>query len=422
MEIFKNTNFDFLGKKWPFIIASLILTAAGLVSLVVKGGPRYGIDFRGGVLMYVRFNTEPPEDKIRAALGAKIPGEISIQRISGSNEVIVSTELSQDEKAQSENRQKMQDILATTFAAGMAGSGKLDFHNTGADGLVAKLQSASTGLNNQQLIDVSKAIMDYRNKPPRSGLIGSFDELSGVAGVTPQLISILKDQCFLAPFAIRNTEVVGPKVGKELQQKALNATLLALAGMLIYIALRFEWIYGVAAVIAVFHDTIITIGLFSIFNKEISLTVIAALLTLVGYSMNDTIVVFDRIRENLRVSRKENFETLVNSSINQTLSRTILTSGLTFLTAAALWIFGGEVLNGFSFALVCGILVGTYSSIFVASPILIFWRNWDEERKKAKTPAAASSSSKAAATSSASAATKEAAPAGGKKLAGGRAK
>ena len=161
----------------------------------------------------------------------------------------------------------------------------------------------------------------------------------------------------------------------------MNATLLALAGMLIYIAFRFELIYGLAAVIAVFHDTIITIGLFSIFDKEISLTVIAALLTLVGFSMNDTIVVFDRIRENLPAMRKEKFDNVVNLSINQTLSRTILTSGLTFITAAALWIFGGAVLNGFSFALVVGIIIGTYSSIFIASPILIWGRDWMEKRR-----------------------------------------
>ena len=401
-----------------FIIASLILTAAGLVSILAKGGPRYGIDFRGGVLMYVRFNTEPPEEKIRAALSKQISGEISIQRISGSNEVIVSTELSQEEKAQSENRQKMQDILAENF--GKTGT-KLDFHNTGLDQLLGRLrvplQQASVALNEQQLTDVFKAVLNYRNTPPRSGMIGSFDELNGVAGVTPQIIQVMKQECGLGSFAIRNTEVVGPKVGAELQQKALTATFLALAGMLIYIALRFEWIYGVAAVIAVFHDTIITIGLFSLFNKEISLTVIAALLTLVGYSMNDTIVVFDRIRENLRTSRKESFESLVNSSINQTLSRTILTSGLTFLTAAALWLFGGEVLNGFSFALVVGIIVGTYSSIFVASPILIFWRNWVEEKKKTQTPAAAGNKAAIPASS-----VKETASAGNKKLAGGKAK
>ncbi len=152
--------------------------------------------------------------------------------------------------------------------------------------------------------------------------------------------------------------------------------------MLVYIAFRFEWIYGAAAVIAVFHDTLITIGLFSLLNKEISLTVIAALLTLVGYSMNDTIVVFDRIRENLKIMRREKLDVLINRSINQTLSRTILTSGLTFLTVLALFLFGGEVLHGFSLALVIGIIIGTYSSIFIASPILVFWQDFVEKRKK----------------------------------------
>jgi len=152
--------------------------------------------------------------------------------------------------------------------------------------------------------------------------------------------------------------------------------------MLVYIAFRFEWIYGAAAVIACFHDTIITIGLFSLFNKEISLTVVAALLTLVGYSMNDTIVVFDRIRENLKLMRREKLEALINISVNQTLSRTVLTSGLTLLTALSLFLFGGQVLNGFSFALVMGIIFGTYSSVYIASPILIFCQNILESRKK----------------------------------------
>jgi len=151
--------------------------------------------------------------------------------------------------------------------------------------------------------------------------------------------------------------------------------------MLVYIAFRFEWIYGLGAVIAVFHDTLITIGLFSIFHEEISMTVIAALLTLVGYSMNDTIVIFDRIRENLKLMRREPLESLMNKSINQTLSRTIMTSGLTFLTVIALFIWGGPVLHGFSFALVCGIIV-TYSSIFIASPIVLFWHNYIDRRKK----------------------------------------
>jgi len=169
-------------------------------------------------------------------------------------------------------------------------------------------------------------------------------------------------------------DVVGPTVGHQLERQALLATLYSLAGMLVYLWFRFQLIYGVAAVVAVFHDTLITVGFFALLNKEISLTVIAAILTLIGYSMNDTIVVFDRIRENLRLSRRESLPDVVNRSINQTLSRTVLTSGLTFLTVLSLYIFGGQVLNGFSFALVVGILIGTYSSIAVAAPMLVAWQ------------------------------------------------
>jgi preprotein translocase subunit SecF len=170
--------------------------------------------------------------------------------------------------------------------------------------------------------------------------------------------------------------VVGPTVGKQLEFQALKAVLLSLAGMLVYLWFRFQLIYGVAAVVACFHDTLITVGAFALTGREISLTVIAAILTLVGYSMNDTIVVFDRIRENLRLSRRESLPDLVNRSINQTLSRTVLTSGLTFLTVLSLFIFGGQVLNGFSFALVVGIIIGTYSSIAVAAPMLVAWQEF----------------------------------------------
>ncbi len=171
-------------------------------------------------------------------------------------------------------------------------------------------------------------------------------------------------------------DVVGPTVGRQLEKQATLATLYSMAGMLIYLWFRFQLIYGVAAVVACFHDTLITLGAFALTGREISLTVIAAILTLVGYSMNDTIVVFDRIRENLRISRREPLPDLVNRSINQTLSRTVLTSGLTFLTVLSLFIFGGPVLNDFSFALVVGILIGTYSSIAVAAPMLVAWQQW----------------------------------------------
>ncbi|MGD1107423.1 MAG: protein translocase subunit SecF [Terracidiphilus sp.] len=171
-------------------------------------------------------------------------------------------------------------------------------------------------------------------------------------------------------------DVVGPTVGRQLEKQATLATLYSMLGMLIYLWFRFQLIYGVAAVVACFHDTLITVGAFALTGREISLTVIAAILTLVGYSMNDTIVVFDRIRENLRLSRRESLPDLVNRSINQTLSRTVLTSGLTFITVLSLFIFGGQVLNGFSFALVVGILIGTYSSIAVAAPMLVAWQEY----------------------------------------------
>jgi len=177
-------------------------------------------------------------------------------------------------------------------------------------------------------------------------------------------------------FTVQQVDIVGPTAGKQLKNQAFLATLYSLLGMLIYLWFRFELIYGVAAVVAVFHDTLITVGFFSLLNKEISLTVVAAILTLVGYSMNDTIVVFDRIRENLALNRREKLADVVNRSINQTLSRTVIASGLTFLTVLCLYVFGGEVLNGFSFALVVGILIGTYSSIAVAAPMLVAYQEW----------------------------------------------
>ena len=186
-------------------------------------------------------------------------------------------------------------------------------------------------------------------------------------------------------FDVQQVEIVGPTAGKQLQKQAWLATIYSLIGMLVYLWFRFELIYGVAAVVAVFHDTLITVGAFSLTNQEITLTVIAAILTLIGYSMNDTIVVFDRIRENLAQSRRESLSDVVNRSINQTLTRTVISSGLTFLTVLSLYLFGGEVLHGFSFALVVGILIGTYSSIAVAAPMLVAYQDWRAKRGKAAT-------------------------------------
>ena len=386
MEIFGNTNFDFLGKKWWFIGASLVLTVIGFGSIALKGGLRYGIDFKGGAMMTVKWAGAPPVDRIRAALGKRIPGEITVYElndISDRNLVVLGTE-TREERALSADTRIMQETLAGAF--GQPQSGKLDFNNASHQQLVDRLrepfQRAGIAMSDQQLQKLVADMVDFRTTPPRSGLLSNLDQMARAPGVNSGIINILKQECYLAPFSVRQVEMVGPKVGTELRKRAVFATLYALAGMLVYIAFRFEWIYGVGAVIAVFHDTLITIGLFSVFNKEISLTVIAALLTLVGYSMNDTIVIFDRMRENLKLSRREPLEQLMNRSINQTLSRTVMSAGLTFLTVIALYLFGGAVLHTFSFALVVGIIIGTYSSVFVASPIVLFWDNWANGRRK----------------------------------------
>jgi preprotein translocase subunit SecF len=387
MELFKNTNYDFLGKKWPFIIASLVLSVAGLTSVVLKGGLKYGIDFKEGALMQVKFAYPPPDNKIRQAMLQQVKGEVSVQDLSGggvTNEVEIATEAKgQGEGQLAANRQDMERVLTATF--GKPGSGKLDLNNTSRESLANRLREplarAGVAMSEDQLQAVVGNLLDEINTR-HSGLITDFNQLGSVAGMNPGIMNTLREESYLSDFHVMGAQMVGPKVGAQLRQKAVLATLYALAGMLAYIAFRFEWIYGLGAVIACFHDTLITIGLFSLFNKEISMTVIAALLTLVGYSMNDTIVIFDRIRENLKFSHRENLETVMNRAVNQTLSRTIMTSGLTFLTVIALFIWGGPVLGGFSFALVCGIIVGTYSSVFVASPIVLFWHNYRDQPKR----------------------------------------
>ncbi len=227
----------------------------------------------------------------------------------------------------------------------------------------AKVQGYGPAANNEYLISIET--------PPSEQALDSGKQA---------IVAALSNSELAGKYEIRSAAIVGPQVGGQLRNQALLATAYSLVGMLVYLAFRFEFVYGLAAVIAVIHDTWFTLMVFSLTNTELSLTVIAALLTLIGYSMNDTIVIFDRIRENLKVSRRESLTEIVNKSINQTLSRTILTSGLTFLTVLSLFLFGGQVLHGFSFALVIGILIGTYSSLAVASPVLVAYDNWKMSR------------------------------------------
>jgi preprotein translocase subunit SecF len=383
IELFKQPNIDWMGKAKYFFALSGILLVIGWSAILFKGGIKYGIDFRGGTNVDVRFAEPPNIDNLRAGLQAQGLGGSEIQSISdiaspNANEVMIFVEQSgQDEQARDEGKDRVLAALNATY--GVAGSSKPDFNSATPSSLAALLaEKDPLGLSvnaGDRYRTLAKNLLAYRDKDS-NGVLTKVDELSRVDGATPAVISSLKENFALAPFAIRNAEIVGAKVGGELRNQAIRVTLYALAGMLVYIAFRFEWVYGAAAVIAVFHDVLITLGLFKIFGFEISLTVIAALLTLVGYSMNDTIVIFDRIRENNRLLRKEPFADVVNKSINQTLSRTILTSGLTFLTVLVLFLMGGQVLRAFAFALVVGIVIGTYSSFGIAAPLVVAWNRW----------------------------------------------
>jgi preprotein translocase subunit SecF len=287
-----DTTFDFVGKNRIAVFVSLIVIIAGIISLIVKGGPEYGIDFAGGTLIQVQFNEQTEVADIRGALQGLPLGSFNVQQFG-------------DETG---------EFLIRTAEA------------------------------NSELQQLSHQVR------------GALEAKFGAGQVE-----------------VRRTEMVGSLVGKELREKGLLALFYAMAGTLIYISWRFEFCFAVGAVVALLHDVLITLGFFSLFGKEMDLTTIAAVLTIIGYSLNDTIVVYDRIRENLGKYRGESFAAIVNRSLNETLSRTILTSGTTLLVVAALFLFGGTVINSFAFALLVGIIAGTYSSIFVASALIIFW-------------------------------------------------
>jgi len=381
VEFFRNPNINFLSKKWYFIAFSLVFSVAGILSMVFWHGIPLGIDFRGGTLVYVKYSHTPDDNAVRAQMDRAGLHNVRIQRFGtiDSNEILIDLPLQEtSEQALDQGKNQIINALQTNVPAG-----KPDLNNTSALSLTAYLMQKDPlhlGTDAQQRYSaIAQAVVNYRDKT-KGGVLASFDELKGVA--EPAVLASIQQDFFLSDFGVYQVEIVGPQVGAQLRKQAILATLYSLLGMLIYLAFRFEFIYGVAAVITVFHDTLITLGAFSLTNKPISLTVIAAILTLIGYSNNDTIVVFDRIRENLKLMRREKLSDVVNRSINQTLSRTILTAGLTFLTVLALYLFGGEVLHGFSFALVIGILIGTYSSIAIAAPILVAYQDWRSDRNK----------------------------------------
>ena len=332
IQFFKDVKIDWLANRRLFIAISVLLMLAGLSSAVFRqwkhpnGSEAFnlGVDFKGGTVVTARFRQRPSAETVRDSLHKSGLTDAVIQPVTDKPDMML-------------------------IKIPLEGSGE-----------------------SQAQVEVGRAKV-------REGLSTFGPE----AGTDKDLNSDPN-----AAFKIEATDAVGAVAGAQLRNKAIAVTLAALVGILMYIAFRFEWTYGAAAVIAVFHDVLVTLGFFSIFQWEISLTVIAALLTLVGFSVNDTIVVFDRIRENRRLHRRDSLYKITNDSINQTLSRTVITSGLVFLSVLAMVLFGGEVLRGFSLALLIGISFGTYSSIAIASPIMVWWEQRLEAANKAAVTAA----------------------------------
>ena len=313
MDILGDTRINWIKYRWWFAAVSLVVVAAGVLDIIREDGLRYGIDFSEGTMVVAKFAESPEIDAVRETVSALGYGSAVIQTYDRPemNQVMIRVE-----------KEPTDEPLA------------------GQDPGNAAQPAPEAGID-----ETANRILEALR-----------------AGAAGELVSV-------------STEIVGPVVGEELRRRARNATILALFAMLIYIGFRFEPVYGVGATVAVIHDVLVTLALVSLFDYEISLNVIAAFMTLVGYSVNDTIVIFDRIRENRHIHRRLELPEIVNLAINQTLRRTILTSGLTLLAVGALFVWGGEVLRAFSFVLVAGVVVGTYSSIAIASPIVLWWRS-----------------------------------------------
>lgn len=410
MELFRNVKIQWMKYKWAYLIGSWAVILVGWFSVWQKGF-KMSVDLKGGTIVNIRFVDKPDVDKVRDIFKQRFPEEFEeVSRFGNEDENRVRAKL---KMVKTEEKEQFQNIgsrlygYLKTMTGDDKSSAKLDINNIGRGGLALELERSRKTLENLGFIKpedgsdrvravctaISDAVTNYKNDIKQGGLIRSMDDLKslelsldGARRPFPEpMIAEMKGGFYAGSFNIISIDSVGPTFGAVQQSRVRWAVVLSVLAMLVYIAFRFKLAYGVGASIAIVHDVLVTLGLMSLFDRELSLTVIAALLTLIGYSVNDTIVVFDRIRENLKKSDERNrpFSEVIDRAVNQTLSRTIITSGLTFISVFCLLLLGGETLNGFSFVLTVGIVVGTYSSIAIASPIMYWWmKHLGREKEK----------------------------------------
>ncbi|MFO7866419.1 MAG: protein translocase subunit SecF [Candidatus Aminicenantes bacterium] len=360
------------------LAVSGLIILTGLINITVGTGINYGIDFAGGTMVRMIFRDQVSVAEIRGDLrNVGVEGS-RIQEVGQSGrEYIIRTYKEEAEEISAEEMeaheyvaQLVVDAMRNEEEKSAIARDLPDLNSIDESFLTELLQPEFPG----RAEELSQRIVSLRNSAQLEGLIQDYSQLSEMAGLSQEVISYLEDKTFLSHFAVLSKETVGPQIGHDLRRKATQATIWALLGMLIYIGIRFQYAYGVSAIFTLAHDVLITMGIFSLTNRELNLPVIAAILTLVGYSLNDTIVIFDRVRDNIKLLRKADFKSLLNTSVNQTLSRTFVTSGTTFLTVATLFVFGGEVINDFAFTMMIGVVVGTYSSIYLSCTTLYFWK------------------------------------------------
>lgn len=386
MKLFKKEpEFKFMSRRFIAFALSSLIIAGGLFTFITKGF-NLGIDFTGGTMVEVSFKDTTTENELRNKLGEVGLGQSIIQRVGkDENKFFIKAvglkgkyESLKNEERHKQIAQDINDALSSESNKAALKEGKIDINRASEHKIKNFLMDKS--ISEEDAADSAAKILSIRNATA-SGLFKDFSEVEA-ADLKKRVKSALKENTFTGEFTFLSTEYVGPQVGKDLRGKAAQATVWALLGMLIYIAFRFKMVYGFSAVITLFHDIMIALSFILFFQVEVSLTVVAALLTIVGYSLNDTIVIFDRVRDNVKEMRKASVENILDKSINQTLSRTIVTSGTTLLTVLALFFLGGEVIHTFSQTLIVGVIVGTYSSIYQSCAWLMIWKDSFMETKK----------------------------------------
>jgi preprotein translocase subunit SecF len=384
MRFFHDTHIQFMKHRWKWISASVALILASLGLIFLGPGFKYGVDFAGGTQLTLKFRTEPDPGRLRRALEALKLGTVSIQRFDEVQQHEFLIRVQNPGQEGDYTSQMIAGLDKELNSKSAAVRLNLQGMETLRDELVQADPDAVGGTveaRSTHYEPMAAAVLKVRKE---LGILSGPQNLEGISELSPPVRKYLSDNARFGEFSVLAADNVGPAVGKDLRTKATYAVAFSLLGMLVYIWFRFQLQYGVGALVATFHDTLIALGALSLTGREMNIPTIAALLTLVGYSVNDTVIIFDRIRERIKLDRGKPLPEVMDAAINQTLSRTVITSGLTELVVVALFLFGGDVINTFAFVLLIGIIVGTYSSIYIASPIALGMSSWLAQRKKAR--------------------------------------